>query len=314
MKRRAWAVALLTCLLLGPSIGCQTELPQPEPVIVATANTPPGRALGALTVLLLEDGGYAVVDKAGLGDSRAVRAALAEGTADIAWEYTGRTWLEHLRHDQPIFDAEMLYERIRAEDQSQQISWVAMAPLEDVPTLLVRSELVHRFGFRKISDLANHMNNVDPDMSLCTNEQLYRIPSGIPGLERVYRFGFDKALVQIMPLGDGYAAAAEGICDCVLGYPLEVEVGEFDLVALVDDHTFFPASNLAVGARMAALQEHPDLERILTQLAASITQRNLSRLLREMASDEQKAEVAARRFLSQHNVTGKTETTNDSQQ
>ena len=305
MRPRTRPGALIVCLLMGLLAGCQADVPVPEPVIVASADTPQQRILGTMTVCLLEDCGYAVVDKTGADELKAVRAALEEGTVDICWDYTARTWLMYLKHDQPIFDAEELYDRVRSEDKARQISWIARTPLEHVPTLLVRSELVRRYGFRTIGDVADHMNRVDPDISLCTNETFYQMPSGVTGLERVYGCRFDKDLIQLMPLEESYQAAAEGICDCVLGYPLDVDVQDLDLEPLEDERAFFQASNLAVAIRTQALQEHPELEGILAELAALLDQDNMGRLLREVADDKEKTDVIVKRFLGEHELLGR---------
>jgi glycine betaine/choline ABC-type transport system substrate-binding protein len=71
---------------------------------------------------------------------------------------------------------------------------------------------------------------------------------------------------------------------------------------LVDDQSFFPASNLAVAVRTPVLSEFPDLEPTLVRLSAQLTTAEIMELVRLVAVEGQAPQRVAKRFLAQHDL------------
>lgn len=291
-RRAALGLALLVCM-----VACRPRGPAPIPIIVASSDSPEQLVIGKMTVLALRAAGYEVVDRTNLGKPWAVRSALRSGAIDVCWEYTGDTWTVHLAHDQPIADPHECFRRVREKDIYNQINWVAMAPYRRSMVFLMHSETATRHKVKSVSDLARVLNRVDPYLRLCVPETLYKMPSGIRGLERVYGMSFNAERLQFMSMAEAYKALARGECDCMLGYTSDAEVTRKEVRILEDDRAFFHASNLAVAARVSILHQYPALELTLADVSRQLTQEAVAEMVQQVAAGG-KPEAVAKRFLS----------------
>ena len=302
-RSRRWiALTLALAMLLAScSTRVQRRMFGKTPIIVASADEVEQRVVGKMTVLALESAGFVVADKTDLGSPWMVRAALAAGNIDVCWDYTGDVWSLYLRHDHPISDPEELYQKVRDEDALNQITWLHPAPSQRGLGLVMAADAARQRSITSISDLADHMNHVDPDLSLCTPRELCDAAYGIRGLERVYGVRFSKDRVRFMSTQDGCEAVAREECDCALGYPSDVVlVGA--LCLLVDNRGFFQASSLAPAVRTPILTEFPDLAQILGEISQLLTQEAMAEFRRQVTVDGKRPETVARRFLRQHGV------------
>jgi osmoprotectant transport system substrate-binding protein len=266
-------------------------------ITVAGANSTEHKLATALTVELLKARGFKVVERTEYGDPVALRAALVAGDIDLCWEFTGETWLSHLAHDQPITDAAMALEMLRADDAASGIAWVAQAGYHSSMSMWVRLDMAIANGLITLSDLANYTRSVNARTRLCTPEELYRAVQGIRGLTRAYGLSFDESLVRFGTASEGYRALGEGQCDCALASSLEDLTAAGPLRALQDDREFFQASNLAVGVRAAVLAEHPELQEVLSSLASALTQEAMADLYRQVAVERKEPAKVAKSFL-----------------
>lgn len=293
LVHRVVLLALMLCITI---MGCREEAD--TPIIVASADSPEQVLLGALTVQALRGQGYRVVDKTSLGSPGAVRQALEAGQVDLCWEYTGDTWMVHLGHDRPISDPVQVYERVRETDAARGITWLPPAPSQNTMGLVMARDQARSLGITSISDLAGYVARVDPFIALCTPQERYGLAGGVRGIERVYNVRFNPRYVVYGSIEEGYARVARGECFCAMGYSLDVGLVTHDLVVLVDDRTFFQASNLAVAVRTPVLEALPGLEEDLTRLSALLTQEAMMAMLRDVAIKGENPEVVARRFLA----------------
>jgi len=269
---------------------------------VASAQSIEHRLASELTVQLLEARGYDVVDKTGYGEPSAVRAALEAGEVDICWEFTGETWLTHMGHDQPVTDADKLWEMLQKEDAARRILWLAEAGYHSNLTLWVHADLAREANLLTLSDLARYTRTVNSRTRLCTPPELYQSVQGVAGLVRAYGLAFDPSLVRFGTAEEGYRALTAGECDCALASSLEDPTSSGQVRALQDDRAFFVASNLAVAVRAPVLASHLDLQVALTDLAAALTQENMAALYRRVTVDGQEVDKAARAFLREHKL------------
>ncbi len=292
---RVLVCGLLLAVVLGVA-ACGPDQ-QGATIVVGGADSTEHKLAGQLAVQLLEARGYQVVDRTGGGDPATVRADLAAGAIDVAWEFTGETWLSHLAHDQPLTDPALLWQRLTAEDSENGIVWVAQADYHSTLTMYVRLDLATANKLLTLSDLGEYTRTVNARTRLCTPEELYGALQGVKGLVRAYNLSFDESLVQFLSPTDGYRALAEGRCDCALASSLEDVTSPGPLRALEDDRTFFHASNLAVAVRAPVLEAHPELQAALADLAAALTQQNMTDLYRQVTVDRKDMARVARTFL-----------------
>ncbi len=300
LPRQLWAsVCLLAILVL---IGCRPNPLGRVSITVASANTPEQLILGKMTVNALTAAGYKVNDRTGLGDPWVVRGALEAGTVDLAWDYTGDTWLGYLQHDLRIADPAVVYATVRAEDARHQLSWLAMAPYQHTMVLVMRADLADKFEITRLSDLADYTQRVNREASLCVSESLYDSMQGIRGLERLYGLQFNGERVRFVSPQEGYQAVAGGQCDYALGYSGDPEINDKKIRVLADDRGFFQASNLAPVLRTPILEELPSLEPTMAQISRLLTPEAMSDLVHQVTMDGRKPETVARNFLAQYGL------------
>jgi len=298
-------LALVWALMLLLLVACGSGGKRPPPIVVASADSPEQLVLGKMSVLALKAADYEVVDKTGLGRPWVVRAALEAGNVDVWWEYTGETWTAHLGHDRPVGDSDELYQKVRGEDASNEITWLPVAPCRQSLALVMREEAAQRHDISTITDLLGYMERVDPYVSLCTPKEHYGAVSGIRGLERFYDLRFDEERVHLGSMSEGYQSLMRGECDCALGLFTDAEIASGSLRLLADDRGFFQVSNLSAAVRTPILRELPGLAGTLGEIAELLTQEVILDLNRQVTLDGQEPEAVARRFLVSSGVIGR---------
>ncbi|HKL57213.1 MAG TPA: glycine betaine ABC transporter substrate-binding protein, partial [Sphaerochaeta sp.] len=82
-------IVILTLVAFPLFAGGSSEKGGKAEITVGSKIDTEGALLGSMIVLMLEDGGFKVVDKTGTGTSPIVRSAILAGEIDIYPEYTG---------------------------------------------------------------------------------------------------------------------------------------------------------------------------------------------------------------------------------
>lgn len=129
------------------------------PVVVSGKTFAEALTLGYLTVYLLEDRGFTVVDEVGLAEVALIRPALESGEIDIYWEYTGTGLMNVMNYDEVVTDPQKCYELIRDWDlENNNVVWLDYAPANNTFVLFISPEVHEEYGWTKISDLAAFFN------------------------------------------------------------------------------------------------------------------------------------------------------------
>ncbi len=237
--------------------------------------------LGEITIQALEAAGAEVIDKTGLGSTEEVRLALASGSIDMYWEYTGTGWLVHLAEPESIADSEELYEAVRAEDAEQNgIEWLAPAPANNTYAIAVREDAGEGIDLENISELRSLIEESPEKATLCVGPEFSSRADGLPGLERAYGFEFPADQVFVVSESTVYGAVSKGAkCNFGSVYQTNGRIPELGLNLLNDDETFFAAYNPALTMRQATLDSYPELKEIfapITELLDTEALRDLS--------------------------------------
>ena len=133
----------------------QTDPAKGTPVVVSGKTFAEALTLGYLTVYLLEDRGFTVVDEVGLAEVALIRPALESGEIHMYWEYTGTGLMNVMGHDEVITDPQLCYELIRNWDlENHNLVWLDYAPANNTFVLFTSSEVYEQYGWTKISDFA----------------------------------------------------------------------------------------------------------------------------------------------------------------
>lgn len=130
------------------------------PVVVSGKTFAEALTLGYLTVYLLEDKGFTVVDEVGLAEVALIRPALEAGQIDLYWEYTGTGLMNVMGHDEVVTDPQRCYELIRDWDlENNNLVWLDYAPANNTFVLFISPEISETYGWSKISDLAAYFRD-----------------------------------------------------------------------------------------------------------------------------------------------------------
>ncbi|MHB1319504.1 MAG: glycine betaine ABC transporter substrate-binding protein, partial [Anaerolineae bacterium] len=138
-----------------------------------------------------------------------------------------------------------------------------------------------------------------PQMTMCVPQSVATGVRGIAGLQRVYGFSFLPGNVREMSSDEAMTAVLEGTCGCTVGSAKDLALYQGQLTQLRDSSAFFSASSLAPTLHVTAMNQYPELERILGGLTAALDQSTLAGLEREAAQGRQSSTRVAERFLAQ---------------
>ncbi|MEA4910211.1 MAG: glycine betaine ABC transporter substrate-binding protein [Anaerolineaceae bacterium] len=233
--------------------------------------------LGQITVLALRNAGYEVEDDTNLGGTAVAREALVNGDIDIYWEYTGTAWLTHLGHEDAITNSQEAYDKVKAEDATNDLVWLDMSPFNNTYTLMMKQEKGEELGVQSISELAEYING-GGDASLCTNQEFYARPDGFKGLEALYGFQFAEDQVVLMDSGLTYKALQDDQCTTAMGFATDGRIVAFGFFNLDDDLSYFPVYNPAPVVRSEVLDADPGIADVLNPISAALTTEKMTEL------------------------------------
>jgi len=251
--------------------------------------------LGKISVLALQANGFTVVDQTNLGSTFQNRTALLEGQIDTYWEYNGTASsnfadsLGLVANDAgeivdpvtgesaPVSDADQLTAFVAARDAAHNdLIWLPRTAFNDSFELITTADFAAANNLESISDLAAAVNSGAIDPIFCAGtEFLTRQKDGIPEIERVYGFVFNRdKLVDVgTNLGIGPDLLTQGKCD-VIGttFTTDGRIPALGLKVLADDQAVFPKFNPSPIFRGAVLRANPSIASIISPLPALLTQ------------------------------------------
>src|SRR5690606_37960424 len=165
-------------------------------------------------------------------------------------------------------------------------------------SIAVRRETADELGLVTMSDLAEHAG----DMTLGTDNEFPVRQDGLPGYQETY--GYEFGDVRQGDIGLMYSALAEGDVDVITSYATDGRIPALDLVLLEDDNNFFPPYYGAPVVRQDLLEEAPEVEDILNQLAGKIDNDTMARFNARVDDDGVEPAEAARELLEEQGLIG----------
>lgn len=256
--------------------------------------------LGSMLLELLEDNGYPVEDQLGLGETPTLRPALKSGQIDVYWEYTGSILMTEMGEEQ-MSQEEEAYNKVKQWDKEENdIIWLDYAPANNTYTLMMKEERAKELGLESISDLAGYIKSGEEDLILATNIEFFeREEDGIPGLEKVYGFEFDRDAMVFVTTGLTYDALRNDNADVAMGFATDGRIPAFNFINLEDDMGFFPIYNPAPTIRPEILEAYPELPELINQVAQALDDATLAELNRRVDMDKEEPDEVARDFLAE---------------
>jgi osmoprotectant transport system substrate-binding protein len=305
MRRAGLAAALVLAGVVLVAGGCTpaTERPPPEdprrPIITVTSfDFPESETLAELYGQALRQQGYPVEVVARLGPREIVQPALEQGRVDVVLGYLGSTLNFLYEQRVATADPRATHARLTQLLTSRGISVLAFAKAEDRNGFVVTGDLARRRQLERISDLAPIARQLTvggppecPDRPLC-----------LKGLQDVY--GLQFAGFEAMPSRTTTADALEtGEIDLGMLETTNGNLADRDLVQLNDDRRLQPAENIAPMMRTEIAAAYgPTLVRVLNNLTAQLSTRDLIQMNQRAELEGAKPAVVAADWLSNHPV------------
>lgn len=265
--------------------------------------------LGQMLVLMLEEAGYQVVDKTGLGGSTAVRHAIEEGEIDLYIELTGTALSVYHELSASALppDLERTYTLAKDLDKSKQLIWLDGAYFNNPYTLIVREEMIDA-GITTIEELAADINKNDSPWTICVETEFYgRQQDGLFAMLKRYEFEFKEEKIQVLELDQLYEQLRNENCDISQGFATDGRISAWGFHKLEDTLNFFPFYSPAPVIRQEKLEQYPELEELLGRIGAHLDDERMSQLNARvdigadgelMSGDEESVEMVAHDFLS----------------
>lgn len=122
---------------------------------------------------------------------------------------------------------------------------------------------------------------------------------GYLGLQKVYHLNIRNVVISDAVM---YKAAYEKKLDVISGYSTDGRLKAFDLVVLDDDKKIFPPYYVAPVIRENILQQHPELESVLNQLAGHINDSIMTELNYRVDYLKQSPDKVAKDFLMEQSL------------
>ncbi|MCI0484062.1 MAG: ABC transporter permease subunit [candidate division NC10 bacterium] len=275
---RAAVISLITMLslLLGPdTAGGQT-------IVVGSKHFNEGYILAEISAQLLEDRGFRVERKFGLGGTLICFEALKNGEIDLYPEYSGTLEQAILKLPHRVSHKELRETLKRRFD----LDLLESFGFNNTYAIAVSKTFARERGLKTINDLAKL-----PDLRFGFSHEFLNRQDGWPGLARTY--GLPARPVGIEH-GLAYHAIRESRLDVTDVYSTDGDIKKFDLVLLEDDRRYFPEYLAALLVR-GGLDEQ--IKRILGELAGTITAAEMQGLNGQVLLERKSFAEVAQQFL-----------------
>ncbi|WP_214841982.1 ABC transporter permease/substrate-binding protein [Exiguobacterium sp. s150] len=293
-RNRTKLIAVSTVLVLiiaAPLAFGRTQ--QTDLVVAGKLGPEPEILMNMYKLLIEEETDLSVSVRPNFGETTFVWGALRSGDVDIYPEFTG-TVLASLVDETPNSnDAQEVYEQAR--DALADDGYVLLEPMQfnNTYAIAIPRDYAESESINTISDLRNVQNDIRAGFTLEFTDR----EDGYPGLQQAY--GLDFPSVTSMEQKLRYRAISRGDVNLVDAYATDPDIAENDLVVLEDDQQFFPPYQGAPLLKAETLEEHPEIEDALNQLAGLISDEEMSELNRRVAYGNERAYDVAKDFLEQ---------------
>jgi len=270
-----------------------------ERIVVGSKSFAESSVLGEMLALLLEERGFRVEHRSGLGGTLVCYEALRRGEIDLYPEYTGTGWAVLLGRTERMTDPLETYLTVARLTRAQHdVEWLDPLGPNDTYALALSGPRARALGIRTLSELGAHAAELSGGFSL---EFLNRA-DGYPGLAEHY--GLALGSVKGMEHALAYAALAEGALDVVDVYSTDGELLRYDLVVLEDDRRFFPPYDVAPIVRGERLRASPAIREALEPLAFRIDDARMRGLNHAVQVEHRPAREIARAYLVEEGLIG----------
>ncbi|WP_112180999.1 MULTISPECIES: ABC transporter permease/substrate-binding protein [Paraliobacillus] len=283
-------VVLALALVFVPWIINQDQ--EPDLVLGGKLGSEPSILINMYELLIEDQTDLDVELETGLGKTTFVFSALQEGSIDIYPEFTGTSIVTHLEEQAVSNDAEEVYEQAK----EGMLSTYNMAYLEPMAfnntyTLSAKQSFLDENNLSTIADLRSMDDEITAGFTLEFNDR----EDGYVGIQDVYDIEFGE--VKTMEPGVRQEAIQNDEVDIIDAYSTSSYMVELNLGSLEDTENLFPPYQGAPLMRQETLEQYPELEEILNQLAGKITDEEMREMNYQVDFEDKAPVTVAREYL-----------------
>jgi osmoprotectant transport system permease protein len=233
-RRWKWAGALLMVALgISAALWAQSAGSEERRIVIASKQFSEQYILAQLIGARLEQAGYAVEYRDGLG-SAVVHSAVASSAIDISVDYTGTIWTNYLkRADNP--GREAMYRTITDwEWQQNRVRVLGRLGFENAYAFAMRADRAAELGVASLADLAA----VAPRLTVGGDPEFFERPEWIAVRDA---YGLKFARSRNFAPTFMYNALASGEADIISAYTSDGRIAADRLVVLADPAEALPS-------------------------------------------------------------------------
>ncbi len=296
MQKARWILVVTIVLLVFLSTPFKGARGQEKPVIiVGSKGFTEQLILGNMIASLMENNGFKVDRKVGLGGTVICHEAIVRGDLNVYVEYTGTALMAILKR-QLIRDPEQAYQIVKKDyEEKFKLTWLKPLGFNNTFVIVMRKEDAGRLKITKISDLKPYAK----DFVIGGSIEFFARTDAFLGLVKEYDLKFKDQ--KPMDFGLVYKAIAEKQVDVTMATSTDGRIPAFNLVVLEDDLKFFPPYYAAPVVRMDLLEKAPQVADILNRLGGKISEGTMASLNYAVDGKKQIAEDVAQEFLKNRN-------------
>jgi osmoprotectant transport system substrate-binding protein len=298
MTGRRSSLGILVLAAVGLLLPSCSPSHRDRTVVVGSKNFTESFILGELIAQQIESRTNLKVERRFyLAGSYICQQAILAGRIDVYPEYTG-TALTAILKQNASGDREDVYRRVKSEYERR--FGLTLGPalgFNDTFAMEIRGEDARRLNIKTLSQAAEFA----PHWRAGFGYEFMERPDGYRGLAAAYGLHFADE-PRIMDLGLLARTLKDHQIDLAAGNATDGLIPALDLVALEDDRHYFPPYEAVPVIREQVLEQHPEVERALTELAGKINDEEMQRLNYAVDGQHRDAVEVVHEFLTKERL------------
>ena len=288
--------AIILIILIISIFACLLVKPQKETIKIATKPMTEQYILGEMLDIYIEqetDLNVEVTQGVGGGTSN-IEPAIEKGEFDLYPEYTGTGWNAVLKKKETYFESQ--FDELQKEYQKKNLQWCGMYGFNNTYGLAIRKEIAEKYDIKTYSDLSM----IASQLTFGAEYDFFEREDGYDALCKTYNYQF-KATMD-MDIGLKYQAINQGQVDVMTIFTTDGQLSNDQIVVLEDDQHFYPSYLCGNVVRSEVLKDHPELKKVLNQLAYKIDDLQMAKMNDLVESQGKDPREVARNYLKEINL------------
>lgn len=269
-------------------------------ITVGSKNFTEQYVLSEILIQAMAAEGADVTDATDTGDTPATRAALEAGEIDAYWGYNSTAYVEILGLGAPPpEEGEEITQQVRSADEANGLRWIDRSAFNNTYGFAASPELAEENQADRYSvdafdlELMAEYLEETPDATVCVEQEFPDREDGLVLFEEETGYTIPDSQLEVLEDQEAvYEAFASNDCDFGEVFTTDGQIDELELGLVVDPGVFYPY-NVSLVIRDEVYQQAPDdIDALVRQILAPMSQSRITELNRRVDSGESVAEVA----------------------